>query len=323
MAQGEELLIAESAERDRAGLRSLFEAEGFVCTAVETTDKARDLLRRKFFPVAVIDLDFGGTNEGLGLASYIMQHSRPTKIVMLTGRRSFEAAVSALRAGVLDIVSKRPDQVDHLRAAVAVALDRYQAGSKDGALLREARMVLDDAMRIMIGLGRRLYGSEGSTSGVKVKPAILIVDENQAFLQQVANLLGGKPWDVSVEMRGGAALDKTSSFSFQIVCVRDELTDLPGHMLLRSVQAQKSPPLGLLYSQVGDGRLERYESGQVKIVDHGFRGAEHLVAALVSLVDELAALREERRYLQAFRAEYAQFFKRFADLKARIESLGS
>jgi DNA-binding response OmpR family regulator len=213
MAQGEELLIAESAERDRAGLRSLFESEGFVCTAVETTDKARDLLRRKFFPVAVIDLDFGGSNEGLALASYITQHSRPTKIVMLTGRRSFEAAVNALRAGVVDLVNKRPDQVDHLRAAVAVALDRYQAGSKDGALLREARTVLDDAMRIMIGLGRKLYGSEGSSSGVKVmKPAILIVDENQAFLQQVADLLAGKPWDVSVEMRGGAALDKTSSF---------------------------------------------------------------------------------------------------------------
>ena len=323
MAQGEELLIAESAERDRAGLRSLFETDGFVCTAVETMDKARDLLRRKFFPIAVIDLDFGGTNEGLALASYIMQHSRPTKIVMLTGRRSFEAAVSALRAGVIDIVNKRPDQVDHLRAAVAVALDRYQAGSKDGALLREARMVLDDAMRIMLGLGRKLYGSEGSTSGLKVKPAILIVDENQAFLQQVANLLASKPWEVSVEMRGGAALDKTSSFSFQIVCVRDELTDLPGHMLLRSVQAQKSPPLGLLYSQVGEGRIERYEGGQVTSDDRGFRGAEHLVAALVSLVDELATLREERRYLQAFRAEYSTFFKRFADLKARIESLGS
>jgi DNA-binding response OmpR family regulator len=322
MAQGEELLIAEGAEHYRAGLRALFEAQGFVCTIAASGEQARDLLRRKFFPIALIDLDFDGVNEGLALASFIEQHSRPTKIVMITSRRSFDAAVSALRAGVIDVVNKRPDQVEHLRAAVARALDRYQSGSKDNALLREARSVLDDAMRIMVGLGRKLYGTEGSNSGLKMKPAILIVDEDQAFLGQVANLLGHESWDVSVEMRGGAALDKISSFMFQIVCVRDELADLPGHMLLRSVQAGKQPPLGLLYSQLGEGRLERYEQGQMRPLDRGFRGAQHLVSALVSMVDELALLREERRYLQAFRSEYGPFFKRFAELKARIDSLG-
>ena len=40
----------------------------------------------------------------------------------------------------------------------------------------------------MIALGRKLYGTEGSSSGLKIKPAILIVDEDQHFLQQVANL---------------------------------------------------------------------------------------------------------------------------------------
>lgn len=322
MAQGEELLIAEGAEHYRAGLRALFEAQGYVCTVAASGEQARDLLRRKFFPIALIDLDFNGTNEGLALAQFIEQHSRPTKIVMITSRRSFDAAVSALRAGVIDVVNKRPDQVEHLRAAVARALDHYQSGSKDNALLREARSVLDEALRIMVGLGRKLYGTEGSSSGLKMKPAILIVDEDQNFLGQVANLLGHEPWDVSVEMRGGAALDKISSFMFQIVCVRDELADLPGHMLLRSVQAGKQPPLGLLYSQVGEGRIERYEPGQVRSIDRGFQGPQHLVNALKAMVDELAVLREERRYLQAFRSEYGPFFKRFADLKARIDSLG-
>ena len=322
MAQGEELLIAEGAEHYRAGLRALFEAQGYVCTVAASMDQARDLLRRKFFPIALVDLDFGGTNEGLTLATFIEQHSKPTKIVMITSRRSFEAAVSALRSGVIDVVNKRPDQVEHLRASVALALDRYHSGSKDSALLREARSVLEDAMRIMVGLGRKLYGSDGSSSGLKLKPAILFVDEDHNFLGQVANLVTHEPWEVSVEMRGGAALDKISSFSFQIVCVRDELADLPGHMLLRSVQAQKQPPLGLLYSQVGEGRVERYDQGQVRPIERGFRGPQHLVNVLSVMVDELAAMREERRYLQAFRSEYGPFFKRFADLKARIDSLG-
>jgi len=321
MAQGEELLIAENSEPDRAGLRRLFESEGFVCTAAASPEQARDLLRRKFFPVALVDLDFGGTNGGLALASYIEQHSRPTKIVMLTERRSFEAAVSALRAGVVDIINKRPDQLPQLRAAMALALDRYHTGSKDSSLLREARAVLDDAMRIMVGLGRKLYGNDGSSSSLKMKPAILIVDEDQNFLRQVANLLADRAWDVSIEMRGGSGLDRASSFAFQIVCVRDELADLPGHMLLRSAQSQKNAPLGVLYSQVGSGRIERYELGQVRLGESTFRGPSHLVAVLEGMVEELVLLREERRYLQAFRADHGQFFKRFAELKARIDTL--
>jgi DNA-binding response OmpR family regulator len=322
MAQGEELLIAEGAERDRDGLRKLFEGDNYVCTVAGSVEQAQDLLRRKFFPVALIDLDFGGTNEGLSLANYIEQHSRPTRVVMITSRRSFEAAVLALRAGVVDIVNKRPDQVDHLRAAVNLALDRYHSGSKDSLLLREARAVLDDAMRILVGLGRKLYGGDGSSgAGFKMKPAILIIDEDQAFLQRIANLLTDKPWEVSVEMSGGSGLDKASTFSFQIVCVREELADLPGQMLLRSAQSQKTSTLGLLYSEVGTGHIDRYELGQPKASDTPFRGAAHLVDALAAMVQELGRVREERRYLQAFRAEHGPFFKRFAELKARIDSL--
>ncbi|HEX4354231.1 MAG TPA: response regulator [Polyangiales bacterium] len=322
MAQGEELLIAEGSERDREGLRKLFESDGYIITAAESGEQARDLLRRKFFPVALIDLDFEGTNEGLSLASYIEQHSRPTRIVMITGRRSFDAAVRALRTGVVDIVNKRPDQVDHLRAAVSLALDRYHSGSKDSALLREARGVLEDAMRILLALGRKLYGGEGSSgAGLKMKPAILIVDEDHAFLQQVANLLAERPWDISVEMSGGSGLDKASTFSFQIICVRDELGDLPGQMLLKSAQAQRTAALGLLYSQRGQGKIERYEQGHATRNEAPFKGPNHLVEAMAQLVDELALVREERRYLQAFRAEHGMFFKRFAELKARIDSL--
>src|ERR1700712_3305130 len=182
MANGEELLIAEAAERDRSGLRSVFEAEGFMVTVATTPEQVRELLARKFFPVAIIDLDFGDTNEGLTLAAHASQVSHPTKIVMITARRSFEAAVSALRVGVVDIVNKRPDQVSHLRSAVTLALDRYHTSSKDSALVREARAVLDDAVRIMLGLGKKLYGSEGSSVSLRIKPTILIVDQNQTFL---------------------------------------------------------------------------------------------------------------------------------------------
>ena len=133
MVQGEELLIAEPVERDRKALRKLFDAEGYVCTAANDMAHACDMVQHKFFPVALVDLDFEGTNRGLELIQFIHERSAPTRIVLMAARRSFEAAVAALRTGVVDIVNKRPDQVEHLRSALRLALDRSQAaGSKQG-----------------------------------------------------------------------------------------------------------------------------------------------------------------------------------------------
>ena len=40
-----------------------------------------------------------------------------------------------------------------------------------------------------------------------------------------------------MELSGSSGLDKASSFSFQLFAVREELTDLPGQMLIKSAQA--------------------------------------------------------------------------------------
>ena len=316
---GVELLIADSADRDREGLRQLFDAEGYVCTVVSEVRACRDIVKRKFFPVALVDMDFGGSNGGIELVRFVQQHSAPTRIVILAGRRSFETAVEALRAGVLDVVSKRPDQVQHLLRAVQRAVDRYHTGDKDSALMREVRGVLDESFKIMMALNRKIHGSSASGSSLTMKPTILLVDEDQQFLQQVAGLLQDKPWEVSVELTGGSGLDKASTFSFQIVAVRAQLMDLPGQMLVKSAQAQKTSTLGLVYD-LGSGRIERFENGAVTATNDGFTGAADLVRQLDKLVAELGAIREERRHLQAFKVEHGNFLKRYAELKARIDS---
>jgi len=327
MARGDELLIADSSERDREGLRKLFSDQGYVCTCVRDMDEARHLVEQKFFPAALIDLDFHVANGGVELARIIREKSKPTSIVLLAGRRSFEAAVDALRLGVSDVVNKRPDQISHLTAAVGLAIDRSRAGDKEGSLLRDVRSVLDDALKIMLTMGRKIY-EDSSSSGQPIggdantmKPTILVIDEDQKFLQELAALLVNKPWEVSVELTGGSGLDRASTFQFQIVAVRDQLMDLPGQMVIKSAQGQNSRTLGIVYSTIGDGRIERYEGGRVTNVEQPLKGAAHLVATLERMVNDLSALRRERRYLQAFRTDHPDFLKRYAELKARIDSL--
>jgi DNA-binding NtrC family response regulator len=291
-----------------------------VCTACADLETAKELVRRKFFPAAVIDLDFWATGSGLELARFIAQTSAPTRIVLLAGRRSFEAVVEALRLGVVDVVSKRPDQIAHLQGTVRRAIDLARTGDKGGALLNEVKDVMAESLRIMLAMGRKLYGGDSSGGGLAMKPAILIVDEDQGFLKQIADKLGEKPWDVSVELSGGSGLDRASSFNFQIVVVREQLSDLPGPMLLRSAQEQQPQMLGLLYSTRGEGKAERYEGGRAtKAWPCG--SVDELVACMQELVAELLARREERRYMQSFRNEHGAFLKRFAELKVRIDQL--
>ena len=319
VAQGEEILIADSADRDREGLRKLFDDAGYISTGCKDMDTARELVRRKFFPAAVVDLDFGETNGGIDLARFLRQHSKPTAIVILAGRRSFETAVDALRLGVIDIVSKRPDQITQLRASVDRAVDRYHAGEGSG-LVAEMREAMEQALQIMFSMARRVYRKDdGSDSGVKMKPAILVIDEDQRFLGEVANLVAGKNWEISVELSGGSGLDRASTFSFQLFAVREELSDLPGSMVVRSAQAQGTETPGLLYSS-STRRIERYEKGNA-VKTWPFAGPADLVRAIEEAVGEISARREERRYLQAFRSEHGEFLRRLADLKARIETL--
>jgi len=316
---GEELLIAESDDQDRDGLRKLFEDQGYVCTGLGDMAAAEELVQRKFFPTALVDLDFGVTGGGLALARFIEHHSKPTRLVLLTGRRSFEDAVEALRLGVVDVVAKRPDQISYLLSAVRRATDLARTGDGQGALMADVRGLLEDALKIMFGMGRKVYGGDSSGAGVSIKPAILVIDEDQAFLRQAAELLADKPWDVSVELSGGSGLDRASTFSFQIVAVRNELTDLPGPLVLKSAQAQQTQMMGIVYS-TQSGTAERYENGRAQ-KRWQLTSALDLVGCLDELVGEIAARRVERRYMQQFRAEHGSFLKRFADLKARVDAL--
>ena len=87
---GAEILIVDSLERDREGMRNLFEKEGLVCTAVQDAAGARQWVLRKFFSAAVVDLDVGSVGGGLEVARFIREHSAATTIIMLSSRRSYE-----------------------------------------------------------------------------------------------------------------------------------------------------------------------------------------------------------------------------------------
>lgn len=321
MAAGDELLVVDSIERDREGIRKLFEAEGYIVTGVAHAEEAERLVVSKFFPAALIDLDVDG--GGLALIRAVRERSEQTGIVLLTGRRSFEGAVGGLRAGVVDVVLKRPDEVPRLVGAVERAAQRYRASSDKDAMLREAQTLLEESLKLMLGFVREIYGEASLKSGANAAPpSVLLVDDDPEIAQAVAEAVGAAECRVELAFSGGGALDLGASKSFDIVACRESLSDLPGSMVVRTLHGQQPGLLGLVYTSPGEnGRIDRWEGGQKTASLKPFAASADLVKRIVEVGNEVASMRRERLYFQQFRRDHGAYLQRYAALRRRIETL--
>ncbi|AKF09179.1 response regulator [Sandaracinus amylolyticus] len=318
---GEELLIVDSVDRDREGLRRFFDQKGFVCTAARTGPEARDYVTNKFFPAALIDLDVDTQGGGLELVRFVRERSRQTAVMLLTSRRSFEGAVAAMRLGVQDVIVKAPDQVEHMRAAVETGVARYKARDEGGELHRDVRTVLNESFKVILELARRTY-ADVSMAAPPMRPKVLFVDGDGDFLNALAPLVTKESWEILADNSGGAALDRGSRERIDIIVANAELPDLRGSMVIKTLQAERSELLGLLYHRMGaEGHIDRIERGQVDGVIRPFAKPEQLVAAVKKITGELATKAQERRLIQAFRAEHTDYLRRFAKVKAQIDNL--
>ncbi len=93
-------------------------------------------------------------------------------------------------------------------------------------------------------------------------------------------------------------------------------------MVIKTLQAERTELLGLLYHRPGpEGHIDRIERGQVDGAIRPFATAEHLVGAVRKMTGELATKAQERRLIQAFRAEHTDYLRRYAKVKSQIDNL--
>lgn len=317
--RGSELLIADGAQRDREGMRKYFDERGFVCTAVGDGETARKFVTQKYFPVALIDLDVDQPSGGLELVRFVRSRSPQTAVILLVGHKSYEGAVGGFRAGAIDVIRKSPDEVEHLTKTISKAAEHYSSVSKD-EIFRQVRSILDESFKVMLHMSRKVY-AHLSMAAVPLKPRVMIVDADGDFINQLAKVPQVRDWEITVEMSGGSALDRGMSQRIDIVAARNELPDLRGSMVLRSIQAQAGEVLGLLYTNEAGGHIDRMEQGTVEDTERPFKGAMHLAIRIQTLADELGTRAQERRFIQAFRNDNEDFLRRFAELKLKIDRM--
>ncbi|RJX33430.1 MAG: sigma-54-dependent Fis family transcriptional regulator [Oxalobacter sp.] len=126
---------------DEADLRELFEITlvkmGLDVDSVETVANAMTALKRTEYSMVITDMRLPD-GQGLDVVQEVTSHHRNTPVTVITAYGSTENAVTALKAGAFDYITK-PVSLNHLRAMVLSAL-RQRALVSEG---RETRLAPD------------------------------------------------------------------------------------------------------------------------------------------------------------------------------------
>ena len=323
---GIEVLVLDGDEGVHAGIAQLLSVAQLHVTCVADPERARALVDRQFFSVALVDIDTPVPRAGIATIRAIKQASPTSMVIALTPRRSFDDAVDAVRAGAIDLVLKAPDSVAYLKERVIDAAGRSVGKREVDSVLDDVRSVHEEflqrfmeAERRAIDLADKLAGKDRAEAGRVDELRVLVIDEVDDF---VAAMTEARPSGFAFvhATSGGEGLDRISSGSFHYAMVADDVSDLPARTIARTIRNQHPDTVVLTFLGPADnGRVELVETHGTRTLLQPFREAQQLIDRLDELADAWRAKERERRYTQAFRERHYDFLRRYVELKTKIE----
>jgi DNA-binding NtrC family response regulator len=324
-AEGQEILVVDADPRVQRGIDQMLRSAGLTPTVMGDVERALDLSSTKHFAVALVDLDTPHEGEGIRVLSALRERSPRTALVALAPRRTFDAAAVAFRSGVDDVVVKAPDQVGYLRdRVVTLAAGREREDTAED-LARQAAALHDDFFKVLLDTHKRMVELEQTASPLPAGDtlSLLVVDDAGWLGGHLRSLLDADGHHVLAEVAtGGEALDIAGRERFQIALVKEELIDLPGSMVARTIKTQSPDTIVLTYSPPEGPR-----PGAVQVIDAqrtisfipAFVAVQQLAARLGELSEAYHATTRERRYLASFRQQHFDLLRRYQEMKQKLQ----
>jgi len=250
--------------------------------------------------------------EGLEIVHHIAQHNLDVPVAVITAHGNLDNAVSALKAGAFDYLSK-PVALDQLRALVnaAIKLPRPSGGIKKSERVLLGRSAAMEQVRELIGRVARsqapVHISGESGSGKELAARLIVEKSGRSEGAFVAVNCGAIPENLmESEFFGyrkgaftGAEKDRDGFFqaASKGTLFLDEVADLPLTMqvkLLRVIQERKVRKVGATEEEAVDVRiLSATHHDLAELVKQGkFR--QDLYYRLNVIALQMPALRELR-----------------------------
>ena len=165
------LLLVDDDRTLREGCASVLQLDGYNVTAIGRGDEAIDLVKRRKFDIALLDL-YMTPVSGMDILRATLEANRDTLVIVMTGNPSVTTSIEALRAGAWDYLPK-PFSASHLqvllgRAAHAVMVARetrdmrMQMLSQSGNSDKMTLLGVSPAFRQAVELARKVAGTDAS-----------------------------------------------------------------------------------------------------------------------------------------------------------------
>lgn len=287
------------------------------------TDKNRPRIA-----LVMVDLDSLPSPSGIELLSALHQEHPRLPLLALLTLPSYDLAVLAIRSGASDMILKGAELLPQLELRIPSLLQKAQAESDDGLLLYETGRLAEELLYKLTDTARRvgeLRALLSHQAGSPLPPEeetcrVLLVEEDEWLTKALPPLLANT-FKLTTVVSGGAALDQISERQFDLALVKENLPDLPGRMVARTLSAQAPETLVLMFTpplQKRPGRLDRIEAGRFLALMNDFLAPSQIADRLGEMYQAQLARRRERRYLAEFRAENYDLLRRFAELRRRL-----
>jgi len=332
-AAGQEVLVVDADEQVVKGLDRLLTRVGLVVTGTPDPVRARDQLLNKFYAVALVDADTPTPGAGIELLQFARDKAPLTSVIVMSARKSYETSVKAFRAGAVDVVLKEPETVPYLRERVLEAASTLQTTSERNTLMEEISETHEEFLRRMRDMAKELVDMEDRVLGREAGDSdqggddinVVLVDDDPSTLPKLEGALtAASGWHFHVAVTGGEGLDFVTSMRPQIVIVKEQLPDLPGSMIVKTVASSLPDAVTLLFNPSaragGSGELKMVDKSRIMSLVPNYTDSGQIVGPLKEIREGLRQKNKERRYLQAFRQRNYEFLQRYASLKQRIKA---
>jgi two-component system response regulator HydG len=321
-------------------LGALLEAEGFETVGVDTGVAGLAKVEGEEFDAVLTDLHMAGM-DGIELCRRISQLRPDLPVVVVTGEASLDAAVSALRAGAYDFLTK-PIDPKRLGPAARRAVEHGRLGRE----VKRLRRALDDTTRFGEIVGesaamRRLYDLIERVADAEA--SVLVTGESGTGKELIARSIHQRSRRVEgpfvalncaavpaslleSELFGhvkGAFTDAKGSRPGLFVqadggtLFLDEIGELPLEMqpkLLRAIQEREVRPVGATADVKFDARIITATNRDLEADVEAGRFREDLLYRVDVVRVELPALRRRGRDVLLLAQTFLQ---RYADRSGR------
>ena len=322
---GMEVLVLDADQRVHAGIEQLLTEAHLHVTCVADPERALRLVDRQFFSVALVDIDTPAPNAGIATIRRLKEASPTSMVIAMTPRRSYDAAVEAVRAGAIDLILKAPDSVAYLKDRVLDAAGHSVGKREVDSVLIDVKAVHEEFLqrfmeseRRALDLADKLAGRDPARLVQLDELRVLVVDEVSDLIAALT-AAGLKGFEFVHATSGGEGLDRSSTAPFHYAMIAQDISDLPATTLARTIRNQHPDTVVLTFLGPSEnGKIELVETTGTRVLVKPFTDPAQLLERLDDFAQAWRAKARERRYTQSFREKHYDFLRRYVELKTKI-----